>query len=203
FYALPDTGTSKGPRTSIQRTQTTAAVIEGFLDAVPGSAANTTNLGYLEVDANEAGTAVGGAFFSTAAVPQATLPGLTIADIAFGRTYTDIGSVPGLSNGGKGFYGDDFVAIGPGLDAQSNPTSWVNFLWLDMHGVVRGEQVGVNGILTGLGARLSQDGVTIVASPGPRSAQQAAWNVAWIEQDRDDAGLFYDSVFYQELDCLP
>jgi hypothetical protein len=72
-----------------------------------------------------------------------------------------------------------------------------------MHGVVRGEQVGVNGILAGLGPNLSQNGRTIVASPGPRSAQQAAWNVAWIEQDRDDAGQFYDAIDIQEIDCTP
>ncbi|HEY8091441.1 MAG TPA: hypothetical protein VIF09_26435 [Polyangiaceae bacterium] len=203
FYALADTGTNNGPRTSIARAGSGAAITESFVDAVPGSAPATTNLAYLELDANEAGTALAGAFFSAASVPQSKLSTLTIADIAFGRTYTDLGSVPGLSNGGMGFYGDDFVAIGPGLDTQSNPTSWVNFLWLDMHGVVRGEQVGVNGILAGLGAKLSQNGRTIVASPGPRSAQQAAWNVAWIEQDRDDAGLFYNALEYQELDCAP
>lgn len=204
FYSLANTGTSTGPRTSIARAPGPGPVIlESFIDAVPGSAPNTTNLAHLEVDANEASTAVGGAFFATGAVPQSELPTLTIADIAFGRSYSDIGSVPGLSNGGMGFYGDDFVAIGPGLDTQSNPTSWVNFVWLDMHGVVRGEQVGVNGIFQGLGSKLSQDGRTIVASPGPRSAQQAAWNVAWIESDRDDAGLIYNEIAYDELDCTP
>lgn len=202
LYQVPDTGSSGGTRQAIQRASSNLLITGLFTDAVTSAAPNTTNLGYMELDANDAGTGFGSFALQAAAVSNFTLPNLKISDISFGKTYTDLASVPGPLNPGQ-FFGDDFVAISPGLDPQSDPTSWVNFLWLDMHGVVRGDQSGINGLLPGIGSNLSQNGQAIAATPGPRSAQQAAWNVVWNQQVRDDAGLFSDSLYYNELDCMP
>jgi hypothetical protein len=203
LYQVADTGTSGGSRQTVSRGAGAGTIITGqFTDSVPGSAPNTTNVGYMELDVNEAGTAFGVAPVLATAVDDSKLPTLALSDLSFGKSYTDLGSVPGPLNPGR-FFGDDFVAIAPGLDSQSDPTSWVNFLWLDMHGVVRGDQSGINGLLPGTGTIINQNAASIGATPGPRTAQQAAWNVVWAENDRDDAGLIYNSLFYNELDCTP
>jgi hypothetical protein len=203
LYQVADTGTSGGSRQIVSRGAGAGTIITGqFTDSVTGTAPNTTNVGYMELDVNEAGTAFGMAPVLATAVADSKLPTLSLADLSFGKAYTDLASVPGPLNPGR-FFGDDFVAIAPGLDSQSNATSWVNFLWLDMHGVVRGDQSGINGLLPGTGSIINQNAASMGATPGPRSAQQAAWNVVWAENDRDDAGMNYNSLFYNELDCTP
>jgi hypothetical protein len=145
LYQVADTGSSGGPRTAVARTPGAGTLITGqFTDSVAGSMPGTTNVGYMELDVNEAGTAFGVGLVQATAVADSKLPTLSIGDLSFGKSYTDLASVPGPLNPGR-FFGDDFVAIAPGLDSQSNATSWVNFLWLDTHGVVRGDQSGVNG----------------------------------------------------------
>jgi hypothetical protein len=202
YYKVADTGTTLGPRTPLSRPADAGLFLSGQVtDSVPGSAPSTTNVSYVEYDYSDAG--YGPFLVQAAPVPNAKLATLTTADISFAHSYSDLGSVPvsGLDPGR--LFGDDYVALSPGPFPACGATSWVNFLWLDVHGVVRGEQVGVNGLLPGKGMILPQNAMSIGATPGPRTAQQAAWNVVWSESDRDLGGNIYEALMYNELDCVP
>jgi hypothetical protein len=136
FYQVPDTATAGATRKNVAPLASGSA--ERFLDAVPGSAPNSTNLAYFESDPVDGGQS-GAVTFRASPVANATLPSLTAANIAFGQTFTDVGSVPGPLNA-LSFFGDDFVALGPGEMSNQDPTTWINFLWLNVNGVVRSDQ---------------------------------------------------------------
>jgi hypothetical protein len=194
FYQVPDTASAGGARQTIPPLGAFVA-FGAVLDAIPGSAPNTTNLAYEEFDFNDAGQ-FGSATFRASAVANATLPALKAADITFFKAYTDLGSFPATSNGIR-FFGDDFVVFGPGQDGNGDPTLWVNFLWMNVNGVVRGDQEGVNGLLSGHGPAITY----ITGSPsGAFAPQSGAWNVGWAESLTTDAGG-YAALFLNELDC--
>jgi hypothetical protein len=199
FYQEPDTAGPGGTgRTTIPGLATGSELaFSQVVDGVLGSTSGTTNLGYQEVQATDGGAALAAYVFRASPVPNASLATLTAADIPSGISITDLASVPLASGSGGTLFGDDFVVLGTGQDGSGNATGWVNFLWLDVHGVVRGNQTGLNGLLPGVGPSLG----TIGAAPGVRTAQQAAWHVLWTQQVRNDAGQGYGVLNYNELDC--
>jgi hypothetical protein len=194
LYALPDSGTTSGvSRTAVPGLGLGQVFFGGIVDGVPGSASGRTNLAYLEEDANDA-AALGAIAYRAAPVDNAQLSTITASQIAYGKTYTDPAVGPFSPN--ARLFGDDFVAMAPGLTTSGNMTAWANFLWLDVNGVVRGERSGaVQGLLPGRGIYIRR----MSLAPGPRSPTTAAWNVGWSEYDPDASNS--DTLKFNTLQC--
>jgi hypothetical protein len=166
---------------------------ESLLDAV-ANGPDTTNLAFLEEDPVDGGYVN---TFITGAFSNAGLASFSLADAGVPplvQEYDDPGAYP--CAGTSGLFGNDFVAIGSGCVGRGH-TSWQNFIWLDMHGVVRASQTGVQGILQGQGETIN----TIGVSPGPRGSTTATWNVAFEKALLDDAGTSYNAVLLNALEC--
>ena len=195
FWPLPDSGSAGGVvRKEVAGLALGALFFGGILDGVASGTAGKTNLAYLEEDANDAGNALGSLVYRAAPVDDTQLPTLGASMITFGRTYTDPAVAPFSSS--ARFFGDDFAIIAPGLLSGGGTTSWVNFLWLDAKGIVRGERSGaVQGLLAGVATNVER----MTLAPGVRGATAATWNVAWTQFD--PAAGNADTLYFDTLKC--
>ena len=194
YYPIPATVSTAGAFQALAPLQT-AGTDQEMLDAVPGSATDTTNLAYQESDV------IDGGYVSRVVVDQVANSALAplqlsslVGSTSFDQSFVDPATFP--CNGRARFFGDDFVYLGSGCVGDGH-TQWVNFIWYDVHGVVRASQTGLSGILQGQGYALE----TIAASPGPRTPTSAAWNIIWIEQVENDAGVDVSEMYFNQLVC--
>jgi hypothetical protein len=187
-WVIPDTASITTPPTP--RAFSTGSICTVF-DVTPSVAQPaSTNFVYAE------GVAGQDSFTSLSlyvgAIPNANLATVVSTDLTLAKTFTNVAEAPfGESN--PQWQGDDLVMIGggiPGPDGGFFPGQ--NFLWFNVEGTVRAEQIGPNAIL--------QDRTNIQESSGAlvaATATTAQIDVVWTE----DVNNSHNVIYYNQLEC--
>jgi hypothetical protein len=149
-----------------------------------------TDFGFIELDTSATASAL--ATFRVGNVADTAIDTFTAPGLPVGAAITSPSDAP-ISNGGGGWFGDEFIMVGLG---QPNHGGF-NLVWHDAQGHLRALQTGMNALLAN---HTNIDGVGIALAQ-QIGARFVGWNVAWSEMQTDADGATYDVLFTNQLIC--
>jgi hypothetical protein len=196
-WAVPETAVVPDGGVTPQIVSTVQGSVYDIAPASSGSGANI-----LVNEVAETGNVTNSYKLRLGVVPNANAGSWVSTDLPYVASFAggNLKEVPYFS-GHQLFWGDDIMLVGPGYcivqsDGGCITYPGLNVLWLNAQTGVRAEEVGANKLFSDTTGFFD-----VYTLPAGISATSANWNVIWGQHMTSDAGLDYDVLYMNVLQC--
>jgi hypothetical protein len=199
-WAVPETAEIEG---GITPQIIASGLPSGIVDMAPNSTAPSADI--LMYEEIKTGNITSGYNYRLGVIPNTNAGTWTSMNLPYIRQYTGskgLSHVPEFS-GQQWFWGDDILLMGQGFCIISNDGApctvfpGLNALWLNAETGLRAEEVGSNELLVDGGNNYFD----VFTLPVSISATSAEWDVVYGQHMTSDAGVDYDVLYMNVLEC--